>query len=99
MMSPTKRRCLYLTIQLFFSHVHSPAFLISSPTLRNLIHTLLTTTPVGHRILHDHDRSRDSITLIVLPNLRNTYHSHRDTYVSDSAIAAMATLPSYQPSP
>ena len=89
---PPNGDCFYLTIQLLLSHVISPPHLISSHTLRNLIYNLLTTTPVGTRILLDHDQTHDSIALNVLPNLRPSYHSHRDTYAKDCAIAAMATL-------
>ena len=89
---PQNGDCFYLAIQLLLSHVHSPAYLISSNALRNLVYKLLTTTPVGSRILHDHNQSPESIALNVLPNLSHPSNIHRDIYASDCAIAAMATL-------
>ena len=90
--SPPNGDCFYLAIQLYLSKVHPQATHLAASQLRQSLYQFLTTTSIGKRILRDHNHTKSTIALNLLPCLKLSSFPSRDIYASDCAISAMATL-------
>ena len=81
-----------IAIQLYLSHVLSPPIHLSASELRHHIYSLLNSSPTGSQILLNYNLTPSTIASNILPSLKPSLFPTRDTYASDYAIAAMATL-------
>ena len=89
---PSNSDCFYLAMQLYRSKVHPQATHLAASQLRQSLYQFLTTTSIGKRILRDHNHTKSTIALNLLPGLKLSSFPSRDIYASDCAISAMATL-------
>ena len=89
---PGNGDCFYLAVQLYLSHVLSPPIHLPASELRHHTYSLLNSFPTGSQILLNYNLTPSTITSNILPSLKPAHFPTRDTYASDYAIAAMATL-------